>query len=386
MATLSVGSNQTYATIAAAVAASSAGDTITVQAGVYTNDWLNITHDLTLTAIGGWVKLVTNQAQPPDGKAYITESGTVTISGFDISGVTVPDANGAGVRYQGGNLTLDNVFIHDNQEGLLGAADLSGSITITNSEFARNGLGGDGHTHGIYVGPVSEFTLTNSYIHDTVVGHEVKSRAQNNVITNNRIFDNAGSASYSIDLPNGGNATIQNNTIQQGANSQNPAILAYGEEGIPAGYGTGATVTGNTIVNDQGSGYLLLNPGNHPVSLSDNTVFGLTQIPSGSTVLAARPVLDLAPIQFLGASPPPSPPPPAAPPPPPATPPSVPDPSPTPVLTPLEQYHADVLADFKAWAPLHVKLATMDKTLKILNTELTSTTVLGIIKGDRWSN
>jgi len=33
-----------------------------------------------------------------------------------------------------------------------------------------------------------------------------------------------------------------------------------------------------------------------------------------------------------------------------------------------------------------VKLATMDKTLKILNTELTSTTVLGIIKGDRWSN
>jgi hypothetical protein len=64
----------------------------------------------------------------------------------------------------------------------------------------------------------------------------------------------------------------------------------------------------------------------------------------------------------------------------------VPDPSPTPVLTPLEQYHADVLADFQAWAPLHVKLATMDRTLKILNTELTSTTVLGVIKGDRWSN
>jgi len=387
MATLSVGSNQTYATIAAAVAASSAGDTITVQAGVYTNDWLNITHDLTLTAIGGWVKLVTNQAQPPDGKAYITESGNVTISGFDISGVTVPDANGAGVRYQGGNLTLDNVFIHDNQEGLLGAADLSGSITITNSEFARNGLGGDGHTHGIYVGPVSKFTLTHSYIHDTSVGHEVKSRAQNNVITDNRIFDNNGSASYSIDLPNGGDATITGNVIEQGPNSQNPAILAYGEEGIPAGYGTGATVTGNTIVNDQGSGYLLLNPGNHPVSLSDNTVFGLTQIPSGSTVLAARPVLDLAPIQFLGASPPPSPPPPAEPPPPPpATPPSVPDPSPTPVLTPLEQYHADVLADFKAWAPTHIKLSTMDRTLAVLNTELNSTTVLGIIRGDKWSH
>jgi hypothetical protein len=387
MATLSVGQSQTYATIAAAVAASSAGDTITVQAGTYTNDWLDFDHDLTLTAQGGWVKLVAT-AQPPNGKAYITESGTVTISGFDISGVTVPDANGAGVRYQGGNLTLDNVFIHDSQEGLLGAADANGSITITASEFARNG-DGSGHTHGIYVGPVARFTLTGSYIHDTVEGHEVKSRAASNIIQNNRIFDNNSTSSYAIDLPNGGAATITGNVIEQGPNSHNPAILAYGEEGIPAGYSTGATVTGNTIVNDQGSGYLLLNPGNHPVSLSDNTVFGLTQIPSGSTVLAARPVLDLASIQFLGSSTPPPPPttdpPPPPPPPPDPLPDPLPDPSPTPVLTPLEQYHASVLADFMVWAKDNPKLSTKPQTLKVFSKEMNSTTVLGILPGDKWS-
>jgi hypothetical protein len=389
MSIISVGPTGQFATIHQAVAASASGDTIEVQAGVYTNDFTTIRHSLTLTAVGGWVQLITDNAQPPDGKAYITEGAagiSVTISGFAISGVTVPDGNGAAIRYEGGNLTLDNDYIFNNQEGILGAADLSGSITITNSEFARNGLGGDGHTHGIYVGPVSEFTLTNSYIHDTNIGHEVKSRAQNNVITNNRIFDNDASASYSVDLPNGGTATITGNVIQQGPNSQNPAILAYGEEGIPAGYQTGATVAGNTIVNDQGSGYLLLNPGGYPVSLSGNTVFGLTQIPSGNTALATRPVLDLASIQFLGSSAQPPPPTTDPPPPPPPPPDPLPDPSPTPVLTPLEQYHADVLADFQAWAPLHVKLATMDRTLKILNTELTSTTVLGIIKGDRWSN
>jgi len=379
--TLSVGPGQTYATIDAAVDASVSGDTIEVQAGTYTNDWLNIDHDLTLTAIGGWVRMVTDNAQPPDGKAMITESGTVSISGFDISRVTVPDQNGAAIRYEGGALTLDNVFIHDNQEGILGASDPNGSITINRSEFAFNG-DGSGHTHGIYVGAIANFTLANSYIHDTAVGHEVKSRAATNVITGNRIFDNNGSASYSIDLPNGGAATITGNVIQQGPNSQNPAILAYGEEGILAGYGTGATATGNTIINDQNSGYLLLNPGNHPVSLSGNTVFGLTQIPSGSTVLAARPVLDLAPIGFLGVSPPPSPPPPPSE----TTPsPEISPPSPTPILTPLEQYHADVLADFKVWAPLHVKLATMSRTLAVLNTELNSTTVLGIIRGDKWS-
>jgi hypothetical protein len=372
--------------IQAAIDASSPGDTITVQAGAWANTWLSITHDLSLVAVGGWVKLVTaNGWQPPDGKAMITEQGNVTISGFDISGVTVPDANGAAVRYQGGNLTLDNINFHHNQNGLLGAADASGSISIDNSEIAFNGVGGNGHTHGLYIGNIASFTLTNSYVHDTSVGHEIKSRAMNNVITGNRIFDNDSSSSYSIDLPNGGDATITGNVIQQGPNTQNPAIIAYGEEGA-SNAGRTVEIRDNTIINECPGGYLLLNPGGGSVGLGDNTVFGLTQIPSGSTVPAARPVLDLAPIGFLGQQPPPSPPPPAEPPPPPSEPTPSPEiPPPPPILSPLEQYHADVLADFKVWAAIHVKLATMSKTLAVLNTELTSTTVLGIVKGDRWS-
>jgi hypothetical protein len=361
MSTLSVGPGQTYATIDAAVDASQAGDTIAVQAGTYTNAWLQIDPDLNLVAVGGWVRMVTDNAQPPDGKAMITESGTVSISGFDISGVTVPDQNGAAIRYQGGALTLDNVFIHDNQEGILGAADSNGSITVNRSEFAFNG-DGSGHTHGIYVGAIANFTLANSYIHDTAVGHEVKSRAANNVITGNRIFDNNGSASYSIDLPNAGNATVANNVIQQGPNTQNPAIIAYGEEGASNGAGT-VSIRDNTFVNDDPGGYLLLNPGGFSVGVTANDVFGLT---SGGTILTDRPVLDLSPIAFLGSSPPPP-------------------PDPTPTLTPLEQYHADVLADFTVWAATHIKLATMSKTLAVLNTELNSTTVIGIIRGDKWS-
>src|SRR4051812_28428502 len=204
MALLTVGTTgQQYTTIAAAVAASSAGDTIAVQAGTYTNDWLNITHDLTLQAIGGMVVMTTaNDAHPPNGKAMITETGNVTISGFDISGVSVSDSNGAAIRYEGGNLTLVDCYIHDNQEGLLGGEYPVGTITIQHSEFAFNG-DGSGKTHDIYVGHIASFTLTDSYIHDTREGHEVKSRAENNIITNNRIFDNNSTASYSIDLPNG---------------------------------------------------------------------------------------------------------------------------------------------------------------------------------------
>ena len=155
---------------------------------------------------------------PPNGKAIITEGGAgiaVTINGFDISGAPVPDNNGAAIRYEGGSLTLNNDYFHNNQEGLLGAADPHGSITIDHSEFAFNG-DGNGSTHNIYVGDIASFTITDSYFHDAVVGHEIKSRAANTIITGNRIFDNDGTASYSIDLPNGGNATISGNRSSRG--------------------------------------------------------------------------------------------------------------------------------------------------------------------------
>ena len=203
MALLTVGIGQEYTTIAAAVAASAPGDTIAVQGGpdhVYTNDFFTIQHSLTLQAVGGEVVMVAT-AQPPNGKAMITEGlpGTpisVSIIGFDISGVTVPDNNGAAIRYEGGDLTLVDCYIHNNQEGLLGGADADGTITINHSEFAFNG-DGSGSTHDIYVGHIASFTLTDSYIHDAIEGHEVKSRAENNIITNNRIFDNNSTASYS---------------------------------------------------------------------------------------------------------------------------------------------------------------------------------------------
>ena len=64
------------------------------------------------------------------------------------------------------------------------------------------------------VNHIATLTVTNSYIHDANLGHEIKSRAANTVIENNRIFDNNATASYSIDLPDAGNATISNNIIE----------------------------------------------------------------------------------------------------------------------------------------------------------------------------
>jgi hypothetical protein len=133
MAVLSVGPGQQFATVEAAVSASSPGDTVDVQAGTYKDDFLGIYHDLTLQAVNGEVVMVEDRS-PPNGKAMIDEGGagvSVTVNGFNISGVTVADSNGAAIRYEGGNLNLSNDYFHDNQEGLLGAPDPTAASAST---------------------------------------------------------------------------------------------------------------------------------------------------------------------------------------------------------------------------------------------------------------
>lgn len=302
MTTLTVGAGKQYSTIAAAVAASQDGDVVQVQAGTYENDHASINTKITLEGVGGMVHLVATES-PTDGKAIITTNTDVTISNFEFSGVAVADGNGAGIRYQAGDLVVENSYFHDNQDGLLAAGSSDGTITIRNSEFSHNGTG-DGYTHNLYVGQIAKLTVQDSYFHDAVVGHEIKSRAEETIITNSRIVDgDDGTGSYSIDLPNGGAATITGNVIEQGAKSDSPHVIHYGGEGS-AYDGSSLAISNNVVVNDLGSASarLLVNETSVTAEVSDNTVYGLTsdQIVTGSAevsgivTLAARPVLDLS--------------------------------------------------------------------------------------------
>ncbi len=299
MSILTVGSGSQFSTVTSAVAASHDGDTVQIQAGTYVNDFATINTRITLQGVGGMASLVAT-ASPPNGKAILTTNTDATLDHLEISGAAVADENGAGIRYQAGNLVLTNSYIHDNQNGILANANPTGTLTIRSSEFAHNGIG-DGHTHDIYIGDVASLSIDNSYFHGVLVGHEIKSRAERTTITNSRIQDGPdGTASYSIDLPNGGNALIQGNVIQQGPASQNPAIIAYGEEGgVHAG--SSLTVTGNTILNDLNSpsAAAVWNAAGAPASVTGNSTYGLAanQVirgaasAPGNTILVAEPAL-----------------------------------------------------------------------------------------------
>ncbi len=310
MSTLTVGASMQYATITQAVAASQDGDVIDIQAGTYNNNWLQINDSITLQAIGGNV-IMQATVVPPNNKGIIivgdgTHAPDVTINGITLTGARISKAqgnNGAGIRYQNGDLTLNNDTIRNNQEGLLATPYVAntGTIIVNNSTFTANGAG-DGQSHNIYVNHIAQFTFEDSVSIGAIVGHDIKSRADNTSILNSTIGDGtSGTASYEIDLPNGGNAIIQGNTIQQGAASQNPVIISYGEEGgiLP---GSTLTVSGNTIMNDLHAHIptMVRNSTATVATIDDNQYYGLTAIQlssgpaslSNDTSLAVEPKLD----------------------------------------------------------------------------------------------
>ena len=250
-----VGVGKEFSSIGAAVAAATDGTVILVDAGTYTNDFATNLAKVTLIAVGGRVEDVAT-VPPPNFKGLITTENDLTVEGFDFSGVRIPDAeghNGAGIRDDNGNLVIENDSFSQNQDGIL--TNSGGySITIDHSVFNDNGGNdgnGAGNIHNVYIGAIASVTATNSIFENAQVGHEFKSRAAANTITNNQFISGVGigTGSYDIDLPDGGKDTVTDNTIVKGPNAENHAMVHFGGEGIPYA-GSSLTLTGNLFQAD----------------------------------------------------------------------------------------------------------------------------------------
>jgi hypothetical protein len=263
---LRVGPGRTYTTIAAAANAASAGAVIEVDAGTYPDDvvvWRE--NRVTVRGIGGRAHVQGTRRIPfqsgsdrNNGMGLWVVRGTdIRVENIEFSNAMVDDQNGAGIRNQGSNLTICNSVFRDNENGILGGA--YGQLTIEYSTFMRNGSGDVGRTHNLYIDEGSSagdrLVFRHNYSHHASIGHLLKTRARENWILYNRIMDeNDGTSSYAIDAPNGGLTYIIGNLIQQGPNTDNAIVIAYGAEGLGSGRTNALYVVNNTIVNDRGSG------------------------------------------------------------------------------------------------------------------------------------
>lgn len=251
--TLEVGPGKAYAKPSLAAAAAKDGDTVLFAATVFSGDAATWSADnLTLRGAGPYAHMRADGAQAQGKGTWVIAGDGYTVENIEFSGAKVPDGNGAGIRQEGLGITIRHCLFHDNENGILTGAGKS-DIVIEYSVFAANGAG-DGYTHNMYIGDVSSFTLRHCHTHHAKVGHNIKSRAAVNHILYN-VSDNGadGTSSYELNLPNGGLAYVIGNVFQQSGATENPTLLAYGEEGLNHP-GKELYVVNNTFVNDRANG------------------------------------------------------------------------------------------------------------------------------------
>jgi spore coat protein U-like protein len=284
-ATLSVGPGKTYAKPCAAIAAAQDGDVIEITGNTtYSGDVCYINrNNLTIRGVNGRPKIDAAGKNAGGKGIWVVGGSNLTVDNVEMYGAKVPDANGAAFRLEATNFTLRNSFLHDNQNGILANANTNSDILIENTEFGHNGAG-DGQSHNLYIGHVKSLTFRYNFSHDANVGHNLKSRANTNMIAYNRFSSlnpgetgstAAGKPSYEIDLPNAGTSYLIGNIIQQPASNSNPSMLAYGEEGA-TNIGSDLYVINNTFLNDMGSGgTFMFISGNVPTpAVVQNNIFG----------------------------------------------------------------------------------------------------------------
>jgi hypothetical protein len=284
--TLRVGPGRRFAAPCQALAAARAGDTILIDARgnhSYRGDvcaWS--TNRLTIVGVHGRAHIDAAGASSEGKAIWVIAGDDTTIENVELSGARVSDDNGAGIRQEGAGLTLRHCLFDHNQEGILAADNPESDIVIESSVFTDNGAG-DGYSHNIYINHVRSFTLRYSYSTDARVGHLVKSRAARNYILYDRLTGERGSDSYELDLPNGGLSYVIGTVLEQGPTTQNPNMLAYGEEGA-LNPGSHLYAVNDTFVNglDRGAA-LLIGPDVHAPVLAEN------DISDGSPVFVTQP-------------------------------------------------------------------------------------------------
>mgnify|MGYP001098921181 CR=1 FL=1 len=231
-ATLMVGAGQQYKQPSDAARAAHAGDTVKIAPGTYFDCAVWTQNHLTIEGTASGVVLTDKACQ---GKAlFVVHADDVIIRNITFQRARVPDGNGAGIRAEGINLTIENDKFLNNEEGILAGNNPTSSIIIRDSVFEHNGACRHGCAHGVYVGNIALLRIENSRFFDTQVSHHIKSRAARTELVGNHIEDGPdGTASYEVDIPNGGALVMTGNVIEKGPNAENhSAAVMIGEEGV----------------------------------------------------------------------------------------------------------------------------------------------------------
>ena len=275
-ATLEVGAGRTYPQPSAAAAVARDGDHVVIAAGEYFDCAFWKANDLTIEGAGAEATVITDKVC--GGKAlFVTQGARITIRNLTLTRARVADFNGAGIRAEGGDLTVEHVRFVNDQDGILAASNPAAKLIVRDSEFVRDGTcGGSGCAHGIYVNDLALLRVERSKFFETRQGHHIKSRAQRTEVIGCDMADGEkGTSSYAIDVPNGGSVLLRDSRIQKGPKSENhTGALVVGAEGVTRRTPEIVVERNRFQVDGDYDSYLVVNMTATEAALKGNTLAG----------------------------------------------------------------------------------------------------------------
>lgn len=228
-------SGQGFARLDRAIAAIGGGQgTISIAPGTYRQCAVQEAGSITYRAAESGTAIFDGVACEQKA-ALVLRGRAALVDGLTFQNISVPDANGAGIRIEEGDLEVQNSLFRDSEQGILSANDRGSTIRIIGSTFS--GLGrcdrGLSCAHSIYIGRYGSLEVIRSRFERGTGGHYVKSHTAQILITGSSFDDTNGrDTNYMIDLPSGAVGTIDNNIFVQGANKENwSAFIAVSAEG-----------------------------------------------------------------------------------------------------------------------------------------------------------
>lgn len=257
-ASMVVGPGEKISSLTEAARLARDGEVIEIRPGNYRGQPAIWTQNKLLIRGSGERPVLLADGKSAEGKAiWVVRGGHVRIENIEFRGARVAGGNGAGIRFEKGDLTISGCRFVDNEMGILTANSADMSLEIVDSEFGEAPRHAGSWHHLLYVGAIGKFVLRGSRFHDGYLGHLVKSRARENHVLYNMLADGpGGKASYELEFPNGGLAYVIGNVIGQSAGTDNPAMVSYGAEG-PHWPENALYLAHNTLVNDHHAGSFL---------------------------------------------------------------------------------------------------------------------------------
>jgi hypothetical protein len=273
---LEAGAGQAYKLPSQAIAAAQDGDTVKIAAGTYYDCAIVRASNLTIEGTGPDGSAILTDKTCAGKGLLITQGNDITIRNLTLQRARVRDNNGAGIRAEGTNLTIDKVKFINNQDGILTTNNPNSTILIKNSEFLRNGDCDRYCAHGIYIGHVKLLRVEHSVFAETKRAHHIKSRALRTEVIGCDIHDGpTGTASYLIEAPNGGTLIVRDNKLEKGPMAENhTAAIMIGSEGVDQP--TPEILVENNIFRNDGAynTFLVANRSATPATLKGNKISG----------------------------------------------------------------------------------------------------------------